>query len=230
MTTDQPVSPIDSGGVAGPVVGPVVSGGTRGVDEIRADLAVEVPSLDEIWERCRETPSPVERYNAVQDRLLADVPSLLAEVEAIKRDRARLIAELHISHAALAAVRGVVQAVEALRQRAADEITDASMGAAYAGEVDQGVLLASEQARSAAWQTVKRLCDDALAAVAVPTQDEPKWSTYGPTPLPTCEHGETKAHDYTDDGCGGTEFAWRQHCAGPVAASLPAPTETKEQR
>lgn len=46
--------------------------------------------------------------------------------------------------------------IEGLVSHASREVTDAKAGETYAAEVDQGVLLASEQARRYAWETVFR--------------------------------------------------------------------------
>jgi hypothetical protein len=72
----------------------------------------------------------------------------------------------------VAAVNALPKLTAALRrvvERAEREVKDAEAGARYAAEVDQTVLLRSEEARAYAWRTVQSL----LTAALTPEQVQP---------------------------------------------------------
>ena len=94
-------------------------------------------------------------------RMVRETDALRTEKIAAKRRAMTAEAERDEARAALAA----------LLTDAERNIRDAKAGETYAAEVNQGVLLASEQARRAAWESVERKARAALAAAPSETEE-----------------------------------------------------------
>lgn len=134
------------------------------------------------------------------DKIRAALTGADAEVERLRADNESK-ERLYVSTELRAQkYLSVVQAVETECDRL-DAEADQELDADPYEEYPVGVRTAVERIRAA------------LAAAAVPTQDEP-----------TCDHGKTEAHSYTFASVPRSP-RW---CPGPVAASLPAPEASDE--